>query len=120
MCIDLVLRYHGCGSILSDHIAVIQSAVLYKESGKSFGHSGVNHSVLTSFRYVSKFCKSDSQEVECQSHRLSVEVSAGDYIILIREDDGVICNSVDFLCNYAFYVLDSVTGCAVDLRKASL
>ena len=99
-----ILRYQGSSTILHDHITGIQSAALYQECGKSVVEGRIYKTLNTAFCHICKFSDSDTEEIKGESHGLSVEVSAGNDLLGLREDDRVVCYRVHF----HFYLVNNV------------
>ena len=101
--------------ILNDHESGANAAVRCQEC-RQFTICRVDQTFNTSLRYVSQLRNCDSQEVKAQCHRLSVEVTAGDSVLIFFEDDRIICYRVYFNIYMVKYIIHCILAGAVDLR----
>ena len=78
----------------------IRDSLYTEETGKS-AELRVNKALNSALCNIGKFRHGDSQSVHCDGNRLAVEVTAGEDVSVIREDQWVIGYGVDFCLNYA-------------------
>mgnify|MGYP001096618482 CR=1 FL=1 len=113
-----VFRNHGSGGILGDHQAGIDAAVLDQKSGQA-GELRVYQPLGAAFGDIRQLGDSDGDKIHSQTHGFAVEIAAGNHVVLIREDNGVIRHSVDFPGNHVVGIADAVPAGAVNLGHAA-
>ena len=109
MVVDFVFRYHGRRRILSDHKSGADAAVFGQKARKSFGKGRIDQPLRSPLGYVGQLGYGHLHEIEGQSHRLPVEVSAGDDLILIGEYQRIVGHRVDFPGNGIVYITDRIS-----------
>ena len=88
--VHFVLAHHARGCILRDHKTGVQTGI----GNKEFGQAAKSHDQLshTPFGDITQFGQGNSQEIVRDRQRLAVEVSAGDDLVLVRENGRVVCH----------------------------
>ena len=119
MCQNLVFRYHRSSGVLYNHEAGVDAALGGEEWGQTVGQSSVDHTLGAALGNVSDFGACNSKEVECQRHRLAVEVSARDNVFIVEEYQRVVGDSVQLDFDFAADIFQSITDCTVNLWDAA-
>ena len=115
MGIYLALRHHGRRGVLGDHEARVHPAVSGQEGRQPLGQGRIHQPLQP----VGVFRQGDAQKVHGQGHRLPVEIAAGDGLILLREDQGVVGDGVDLPAYHAPHIADGVPAGPVNLGRAA-
>src|SRR3989304_4397990 len=76
----------------------------------------VDKPLRPSFGDIGEFCKCDSEEIEGQSHRLSVKISTLQMDARLREDEGIVVCRVDLNGHFVCDVRNGVARRSVHLR----
>ena len=74
----LVLRCHGGGGVLHDHIAAVEPALGGQKRRQPVGEGGVHHALGAPLGNAGQLRAGDAQKVKGQGHGLAVEVAARD------------------------------------------
>ena len=76
---------------------------------------GIYQPLDAAFRYVGQFGHGHSKEIESQTHRLSVEITTKQEILLFSENQRIVSGRVHFdLYDFA-YIVNGVFGGTVHL-----
>src|SRR2546423_12960771 len=106
---QLVVRRQGGGRVLEQHVPRVEARMPGEEGGQ-LGEEAGEHAEEAPLGNTAELAEADARGVERERQRLAVEVPAGEYGLIVGEDERIVGARIELHREHPPQVVDRVVA----------